>query len=80
MSHSVRRVSKERIVMSSIDSKLRRFEHNVINKAAMERDQMLAEIYEITEIRLYEKRKRNVYEGNGGCAEGSTDDHFCRQE
>lgn len=42
--------------MSSIDSKLRRFEHNVINKAAMERDQMLAEIDEITRNTLKETK------------------------
>ena len=42
--------------MSSIDSKLRRFEHNVINKAAMERDQMLAEIDEITKNTLKETK------------------------
>lgn len=42
--------------MSSIDSKLRRFEHNVINKAAMERDQMLAEIDEVTKNALKETK------------------------
>ena len=42
--------------MSSIDSKLRRFEHNVINMAAMERDQMLAEIDEITKNTLKETK------------------------
>ena len=42
--------------MSSIDSKLRRFEHNVINKAAQERDRLLAEIDEATKNALKETK------------------------
>ncbi len=42
--------------MSSIDSKLRHFEHNVINKAAQERDQMLAELDAATRDALKETR------------------------
>lgn len=54
--------------MSSIDSKLRRFEHNVINKAALERDQLLAEIDEITKNALketkasYTKNAKEMYQ------------------
>lgn len=40
--------------MSSMDSKLRRFEHNVINKAAQERDSLLAEIDAVTKEALKE--------------------------
>mgnify|MGYP001091304092 CR=1 FL=1 len=43
--------------MSSIDSKLRRFEHNVINKAAQERDRLLAEIDEATKNALKETKE-----------------------
>lgn len=42
--------------MSSIDSKLRRFEHNVINKAAQERDRLLAEFDEATKNALKETK------------------------
>ena len=42
--------------MSSIDSKLRSFEYNVINKAAQERDTLLAEIDEATKEALKETK------------------------
>lgn len=46
--------------MSSIDSKLRRFEQNVINKAAEERDRMLAELDETTRNALQDTKAAYV--------------------